>query len=502
MSIQTPKKDQLELLAFLEEAERRKKYCKIDYMFMDEGPYKREYYPAFMKFFTAGAKYSERIICAANRVGKTTSAGTECTYHLTGKYPKWWNGRRWYRPIKMWAAGLTNELTRDGLQTVLFGEYGQIGTGLIPKDDILEVKYRSNTNGSIDVALIQHYDSQGVKDGVSAIGIKCYDQGPGKFQSTFQDIIWLDEEPPGADGMKIKTECLMRIAGVGDSEGGMLMMTFTPLHGISQVVLSFLPGGRAPINHVNPENDAWSIEVGWDDIPHISKKEKEDKIKKIPLHERNARTRGIASIGSGQIWPINEADVVVDWFPIPNDWPRVYGFDVGWHKTAALWAAQDPNSKVWYLYDEYYVGKALTVVHAQAIRSKGRWIPGVVDPASRRTRDDGTSLMNEYLDMELDLYMAKNNIETGISSIWSMFAEGNLKILRTCQNLITEIRLWHKDDKGRIPDLQPDHLCDCLKYLGLSGFAVARVDPEYESDLEQEAANDKRYQGASDITGY
>jgi hypothetical protein len=51
---------------------------------------------------------------AANRVGKTEGAGGyEMTCHLTGRYPDWWEGRRFSGPVRAWAAGKTNETTRD-----------------------------------------------------------------------------------------------------------------------------------------------------------------------------------------------------------------------------------------------------------------------------------------------------------------------------------------------------------------------------------------------------
>ncbi len=38
---------------------------------------------------------------AANRVGKTEGAGGyEMTCHLTGRYPHWWEGRRFSGPVR------------------------------------------------------------------------------------------------------------------------------------------------------------------------------------------------------------------------------------------------------------------------------------------------------------------------------------------------------------------------------------------------------------------
>ena len=46
--------------------------------------------------------------------------------------------------------------------------------------------------------------------------------------------IWLDEEPPE----DVYGECLIRTA----TTDGIVMLTFTPLAGMSEVVMSFMPG--------------------------------------------------------------------------------------------------------------------------------------------------------------------------------------------------------------------------------------------------------------------
>jgi len=54
------------------------------------------------------------------------------------------------------------------------------------------------------------------------------------------------------------------------------------------------------------------------------------------------------------------------------------------------WGAWDRQSDVIYIYSEYLRRDAEPVVHAEAIRSRGDWIRGVIDAASRgRSRSDG-----------------------------------------------------------------------------------------------------------------
>ncbi|KKL12234.1 hypothetical protein LCGC14_2537800, partial [marine sediment metagenome] len=125
-----------------QEKVRRVSTRRFDLFYPDTGPIRRDLYQKQLEFFRAGAKYRERCFMAANRVGKTEGAGGyELTCHLTGHYPPWWEGRRFAGPVRAWAAGKTNETTRDVPQLALLGPVVYegdrkrvAGTGLIPGD--------------------------------------------------------------------------------------------------------------------------------------------------------------------------------------------------------------------------------------------------------------------------------------------------------------------------------------------------------------------------------
>ena len=68
---------------------------KLREFYPETGPLRRELYPRHLEFFAAGRKHRERLMLAANRVGKTEGVGGyEVALHLTGAYPDWWPGRR------------------------------------------------------------------------------------------------------------------------------------------------------------------------------------------------------------------------------------------------------------------------------------------------------------------------------------------------------------------------------------------------------------------------
>lgn len=197
----------------------------------------RSRYPRHMEFFAAGAQYRERCFMAANRVGKTFGGGGyELVCHLTGQYPSWWVGRRFTHAISAWAAGDTYETTRDIIQADLFGAVtglegarkGFEGRGIMPGDCIGAVTWRQGVADLADTVRIKHTSGEW-----SVLGLKSYDQGRKKFQGTAKHVIWLDEEPDE----KVYGECLIRTA----TTGGIILLTFTPLLGISEVVKAFLP---------------------------------------------------------------------------------------------------------------------------------------------------------------------------------------------------------------------------------------------------------------------
>lgn len=223
----------------------------------DHGPLRRELYPRHLAFFAAGGHHEpipdwcpedcdgsphrERLALCANRVGKTEGmGGFETALHLTGRYPKWWVGHRVERPIEAWAAGKTNESTRNIIQKKLFGPVkwkGRVkhveGTGLIPAEDIGDITWKRGIQDFIDTVKIRNRFG-----GWSELGLKSYEQGRGAFEGTEKDIGWCDEEPP----LPIYTEMRMRLM----TRRGHALCTFTPLDGMTEVVQAFLPGGRLP----------------------------------------------------------------------------------------------------------------------------------------------------------------------------------------------------------------------------------------------------------------
>jgi phage terminase large subunit-like protein len=200
------------------------------------GPLRRELYPKHLEFFAAGGAFRERCFLAANRIGKTEGVGAyETTLHLTGQYPKWWRGRRFDKAISAWVAGKDSKTVREILQLKLLGPNGSFGTGMIPADAILATSPKPGVPDAVETILVQH--SCGDK---SRLMFKSYDQGRDSFVGTEQDVVWLDEECV----RDIYVECLTRTM----TTNGLIILTFTPLLGMTDIVKDFLQINMENVN--------------------------------------------------------------------------------------------------------------------------------------------------------------------------------------------------------------------------------------------------------------
>lgn len=219
------------------------------------------------------------------------------------------------------------------------------------------------------------------------------------------------------------------------------------------------------------------ITAGWDDVPHLDKKAKAELLAETPPWLREARSQGTPSLGVGAIYTTPLSKVLIEPFAIPSHWPRCFSLDVGWNWTAALWMAFDRESLTRYLYAEYKAGEELPSIHADAIKARGSWIPGLIDPAANnRNQRDGERLMAEYQGLGLDLTPANNAVEAGIVGCWRDLSIGRIKIFKTLEQLKSEYRTYHRNEKGKIVK-KDDHLLDDMRYIYNSGFDVMKVKP-------------------------
>lgn len=403
-------------------------------------------YAKQMEFHEAGAHYRERLFMAGNQLGKTYSGAYELAMHLTGRYPDWWQGRRFPHATRWMAGSESAELTRKGVQRILIGPpelREEWGTGAIPYNCLKDTSMKAGVPDAISSAIVRHISGED-----SVIQFNSYDQGRTKWQADTVDGVWFDEEPP----LPIYSEGLTRT----NATGGLVFVTFTPLLGMSDVVKRFLLDKPAGTHVTN---------MTISDAEHYTPEQVAAIIASYPEHERDARAKGIPILGSGRVFPVAEEAIKVKAFPIPAHWPRIAAIDFGVdHPTAVVWLAWDRDTDTVYVTDCYRKSEPGIAGHAMAVRARGEWIP-IAWPHDGLQRDKGGSgeqLKEQYKQQGLNMLKDRatfddgtNGVEAGLSDMLNRMQSMRLRVFSHLEDWFEEFRLYHRKD-GMVVKINDD----------------------------------------------
>jgi len=415
------------------------------------------------QFYASGSNDTERMLMAGNRTGKTFAAAYEFTSHATGYYPDWWEGFRVTEPSVLWASSLTNETSRDIVQRELIGPVEQMGTGMIPGNLLKKPTFRqAGISGVIDTIVVKG------KYGLNTVQFKTAEQGWQKFQGTNIAVVWQDEEP---DDFKVYTEELTRIL----TSHGRLMVTFTPLKGETDLV-----------QHYMVPSDHRSIHTAtWDDAPHLSEEQKKIFLAAYPPHERDTRTKGLPMMGEGAIFPINDEDIEIAPFPIPDYWPQIAGVDFGInHPAAGSWIAYDPNKDIIYVHHCYKkANEPNAAVHASIINRQGDWQP-VAWPHDGINRDKaGKRVAIAYSKAGINMMdiSARYDDDTGgpqavepiVMEVYTRLSEGRMRVFSNQSDWFAEKRGMYRKD-GVIKAINDDIMKATFYAVMMLRYAVPK----------------------------
>jgi phage terminase large subunit-like protein len=374
----------------------------------------------------------------------TFSGAAEVAYHLTGRYPEWWRGKRWDRPVRVWAGSKTSEVTRDGVQRLLVGEpkdRNMWGTGMIPFDAIDDTSSRQGIADALDSVIVKH-----VSGGHSTLGFKSYDQGREKWQGETLDLVWFDEEPP----LSIYTEGLTRT----NATGGIAFLTFTPLLGMSDVVRRFLM-------EMSPSRV--DVNMTIDDAEHIPLAKRREIIDSYPEHEREARARGVPILGSGRVFPVAEEIIRSDAFKVPDIWPRIGAVDFGYdHPFAAVELAWDRDADIIYIVNAYRSKNTTPMDHAEALKHWGDIPWAWPHDGLQHDKGSGLQLAEQYRSRGMDMIQERatfedgsNGVEAGIMDMLDRMRTSRWRVFSHLLDWFEEFRLYHRKD-GQIVKLNDD----------------------------------------------
>lgn len=440
------------------------KQLKGDYSLFSYEPYSKQ-----VEFHDLGANTRQRCLMAGNQLGKTYAAGCETAMHLTGCYPEWWKGKTFKRSTRGWAGSKNAEVARDGAQRILLGPINALGTGTIPRDRILEIKKARGVPDAVESVLVKHASGDR-----SMLVFKGYQDGREAWQAETLDFVWYDEEPPE----DIYSEGLTRT----NNTRGIVYLTFTPLLGMTFVVLRFW----------NKEPGTKLVMMTIDDVAHLDPEEKAQIVAAYLPHEREARANGIPMLGSGKVFTTEESFLLEPpLLEIPDNWKQIIGLDFGWdHPTAATKLVYDPDTDVVHVTAAYRQRQQTPVIHASAIKPWGKWIP-VAWPRDGLQTDKGSGIQIAELYRKEEMKMLSEyaqfpdkrgvGLEAGLIEMQQRMDSGRLKVSRNLNQWIDEYRMYHRVD-GVVYDKDEDLLCSTRYGIMMLRYALSREQADATED--------------------
>lgn len=213
------------------------------------------------------------------------------------------------------------------------------------------------------------------------------------------------------------------------------------------------------------------VMAGWDDVPHLSEKTKRELLESTPAHLRDARSKGIPTLGSGAIFPVDENSIKVAPFQIPSFWPRINGLDFGWdHPTAVASCVWDRDNDVFYVVNGYKRSEAVPAIVVAAVKPWGDWIP-VAWPHDGLQHDKGSGeqLASQYKKAGLAMLKERatfddgtNGVEAGLMDMLERMETGRFKVFSTVTEWFDEFRLYHRKDGKVVKEF--DDLISASRY--------------------------------------
>lgn len=220
------------------------------------------------------------------------------------------------------------------------------------------------------------------------------------------------------------------------------------------------------------------------------------------MHLRDARSKGIPTLGSGAIFPVDEESIKVAPFQIPDFWPRINGLDFGGgdHPTAAAGCAWDRDNDVFYVTNGYKhkgaENEAPPPMVAAACKPWGVWVP-TAWPHDGLAHDKGSMQQLAGLYGKAGMNMLKehatheaggNGVEAGLQDMLERMQTGRWKVFSTVTEWFDEFRLYHRKDGIVVKEF--DDLISASRYaLMMKRFAKV-YQPKHKVEQQVKPLDD------------
>ena len=453
-----------------------------------------------LRFFETGAS-PRRGILAANRIGKTVSTCFETAMHLTGRYPSWWKGKKFAKPVTAFVAGEGWEQVARVLQDELIGTKDikikeQIGTGAIPRDCIVVDTMRCDGANVLGVE-IKHISGSN-----SYLLFGNYTQEVRNLQGFKLDFVVFDEQPPD----DVFSELVTRTA----TTQGQVLCSFTPLKGLNGLVSKFW----------YEEEGYEHIRVSWDDVPEydpwgepflLAETRRQLERDYLP-HEREARIAGVPVMGQGAVfqirnWPTYKTGDFN--FREMHNIERIIALDLGLvrDKTVISLLYYNRREQEAWLHSQIVVKGTEEAAPVNWIQHLMRpevfgcpiVLPSDANTAGRYTMS-ALSLRQTFEEYQLNVLpqpimnppdsegKVTNHKSFGVNVMRQMLELGTLHVNENCVEFLREAKNYFVDERGRFSD--PDDCLDSARYA-LLGALNGWTEP-YDNKTPQQRMAEAR----------
>lgn len=467
LSLPANRAEQLELLALLEERQRRD--AKRRYLLQFDTLYEWQY-----KFVKATADHTSCMLMAANRVGKTRTGLTIDAMHLLGDYPDDWGGHKFAHAPMCWLLGFSMEKTRDLLQTPLFGtlEGGKWSGGLVPADRIVGHLSATGTSGAMRQITVKH-----ASGGVSTVQFWSYSQGQHAIMGDSVDWYHIDEEPRDK---AIYPQVLTRTATGDKGNGGRGILTFTPENGRTELVVQFMDC---------PAEGQYIQRATWADAPHLTEDTQRKLLGMYPEWQRDMRSKGLPLLGTGLIFDFSDEDIKCQSFPCPPHFWVINGMDFGWdHPQAHVQLWIDIEADVIYLAHAWKKSRVTPSTVWGTVKSWAKNVPTAwPSDGLQSEKSSGEQQKKAYVDagwQMLDVHATWSDggvgVEIGLVELYERMTTGRFKVFSHLADFFDEKMSYHRDENGKIVKLNDDILSATRYAYMMRRFAQQRW--QLESD--------------------
>lgn len=221
------------------------------------------------------------------------------------------------------------------------------------------------------------------------------------------------------------------------------------------------------------------VRMTIDDAEHYTPEQRAAIIASYPEHEREARVKGIPTLGSGRVFPIKEEDITCDPVAIARHWVQINGLDFGYdHPFAAARCAWDRDADIWYVVSCYRESKSTPVIHSASIKPWGDWIPcSWPHDGLQHDKGSGEQLAQLYREQGLNCLPERatfedggNGVEAGVIEMLDRMQTGRFKVFAHLKEWFDEFRLYHRKD-GKIVKERDDLLSASRYAIMMKRFA-------------------------------